>query len=43
MFQKYLWLFFNWDSLHARLNNHYKAKRYMKKKHKKIEAYMESV
>ena len=23
--------FFNWDSLHARLNNHYKARSYKKK------------
>ena len=29
--------FFNWDSLHARLNSHYKAWRsYKKKKHKKM-------
>ena len=27
--------FFNWDSLHARLNNHYEAWSYKKKKHKK--------
>ena len=27
--------FFNWDSLHARLNSHYKAWSYKKKKHKK--------
>ena len=31
--------FFNWDSLHARLNSHYKALSYKKKKHKKIKAY----
>ena len=31
--------FFNWDSLHARLNSHYEAWSYIKKKHKKIEAY----
>ena len=31
--------FFNWDSLHARLNSHYKAWSYKKKKHKKIKAY----
>ena len=34
-------LFFNWDSLHARLNNHYKAWSYKKKK--KIKAYRKSV
>ena len=31
-------VFFNWDSLHARLNSHYKAWSYKKKKHKKIKA-----
>ena len=30
------WHFFNWDSLHAKLNNHYEAWGYKKKKHKKI-------
>ena len=35
--------FFNWDSLHARLNSHYKAWSYKKKKHKKIKAYRMSV
>ena len=35
--------FFNWDSLHARLNSHYKAWRYKKKKHKKIKAYRKSL
>ena len=35
--------FFNPDSLHARLNSHYKAWSYMKKKHKKITAYRKSV
>ena len=34
-----LYLFFNWDSLHARLNSDYKAWKYKKKKHKKIKAY----
>ena len=34
-----LYLFFNWDSLHARLNSHYKAWNSKKKKHKKIKAY----
>ena len=28
-------IFFNWDSLHARLNSHYEAWSYKKKKHKK--------
>ena len=27
--------FLNWDSLHARLNSHYEAWSYKKKKHKK--------
>ena len=36
-------IFFNWDSLHARLKNHYRAQSYKKKKHKKITAYMISV
>ena len=31
------------DSLHARLNSHYKAWNYKKKKHKKIQAYRKSV
>ena len=30
--------FFNWDSLYARLNSHYKAWSYKNKKHKKIKA-----
>ena len=34
--------FFNWDSLHARLNSHYEAWSYKKKKHKKIKAYRKS-
>ena len=34
--------FFNWDSLHARLNSHYKAWSY-KKSTKKITAYRKSV
>ena len=29
-------IFLNWDSLHARLNSHYKAWGYKKKKHKKM-------
>ena len=31
--------FFNWDSLHVRLNSHCKAWSYRKKKHKNIKAY----
>ena len=37
-----IYLFFNWDSLHARLNSHYEAWSYKKKKHKKIKAYRKS-
>ena len=36
-------VFFNWDSLHTRLNSLYKARSYKKKKHKKINAYRESL
>ena len=36
-------LFFNFNSLHARLNNQYEAWSYKKKKHKKIKAYRKSV
>ena len=36
-------LFFNWDSLHARLNSHYDAWSYKKKKQKKVKAYRKSV
>ena len=35
--------FYNCDSLHARLNGHYEAWSYKKKKHKKITAYRKSV
>ena len=35
--------FFDWDSLHARLDSHYEAWSCKKKKHKKIKAYMKSV
>ena len=35
--------FFNWDSLHARLNSHYEAWSYKEKQHKKIKAYRKSV
>ena len=36
-------LFFNWDLLHARLNSHYEALKYKKKKHKKIKAYKKDI
>ena len=36
-------IFFNWDSLHARLNSHHEAWSNKKKKHKKIKAYIKSV
>ena len=35
--------FFNWDSLYAKLNSHFKAWSYTKKKHKKIKAYRKSI
>ena len=35
--------FFNWDSLHARINSYHKAWSYKKKKHKKIKAYRNSL
>ena len=38
-----MYYFFNWDSLHARLNNHYKAWSYKKNKRKKIKTYRKSV
>ena len=42
--QMYIYIYiFNWDSLNARLNNHYKALSYKKKKHKKTKAYREYV
>ena len=33
----------NWDSIYARLNSHYKAWSYKRKKHKKIKTYRKSV
>ena len=33
----------NWDSLNARLNSHYEAWSYKKKKHKQIKVYRKSV
>ena len=38
-----LFFFFNWDSLHARLNSHYEAWSYKKKSTKKITGYRKSV
>ena len=35
--------FFNWYSLHARLNSHYKACSYKKRKRKKVKAYRKSI
>ena len=35
--------FLNWNSLHARLNSHYEAWSYKKKKQKMIKAYRKSV
>ena len=35
--------FFNWDSIHARLNSHCKAWNYKKKKNKKTEASRKSL
>ena len=35
--------FFNWASLHARLNSNYEAWSYKKRKYKKIKAYRISV
>ena len=35
--------FFNWDSLHARLNSYFKTWSYKKKKHKEIKAYRKSL
>ena len=39
----HLIFFFNWNSLHAKLNSHYEPWSYKKKKHKKIEAYRKPV
>ena len=38
---QYDFFFFDCDSLHARLNNHYEAWSYKKKKYKKIRAQLE--
>ena len=36
----YIYLYFAWDSLHARLSSHYKA--YKKEKYKRIKAHRKS-
>ena len=41
--QMTFFFFFNWYSLHARLNSHYEAWSYKKRKHKKVKAYRESI
>ena len=43
LFIMFIYFFKNWDSLHARLNSHYRACSYNKKKHKKIKAYRKYV
>ena len=43
MLSKMTFLFFNWDSHHARLNNHYEAWSYKKKSTKKTTGYRKSV
>ena len=39
----FYFIFFNWDSLHAKMISHYESWNYKKKKHKKIKAYRKSV
>ena len=39
----FLHFFFNWDSLHARLNSHYGAWSYKKRSTKKITGYRKSI
>ena len=41
--ERYTVSFFNWGSLHVRLNSHYKAWSYKKKEDKKINAYRKSL
>ena len=38
----FFFFFFNWYSLHARLNSHYEAWSCKKRKHKKVKAYRKS-
>ena len=39
----FIYIFFNWYSLHARLSSHYEAWSYKKKKHKKVKTYRKSI
>ena len=39
----FFFFFLNWYSLHARLNSHYEAWSYKKRKHKKVKAYRKSI
>ena len=39
----YIYIFFNWDSPHARLNSHYEAWSYKKRSTKRIIGYRKSV
>ena len=41
--EEFFFFFFNWYSLHARLNSHYEAWSYKKRKHKKVKAYRKSI
>ena len=43
LYYRILCSFFDCDSLHAKLNRHYKAHWYKKKEHKKIKAYSKSL
>ena len=39
----FLFLFFNWNSPHVRLNSYYEAWNYKKKKHIKVKEYRKPV
>ena len=39
----FFFFFINWYSLHARLNSHYEAWSYKKRKHKNVKAYRISI
>ena len=39
----FLFIFLTWESLHARLNSHYRVWSYKKKEHKMIKAYRKSL
>ena len=43
LFLELIDFFLKWYSLHARLNSHYEAWSYKKKKHKKVKAYRKSI